>query len=181
MFAERNSGYHPLLPRRDGISAKFRRLRLDVLGLFLPADVDFTDPLFRNITHLELFEELPQELYLEDAYSVYAVMTTLPNLTHIAFDQQSLGSVMEPLFETHARLCCFVLFYEMSDELLSGPRRPEVVHNRGIFDFRADWFRGIQTGGDHWTLAEEFIAAKRVERVDASIYTILAPNSLWRS
>ncbi|KAJ7171333.1 hypothetical protein C8R46DRAFT_1262683 [Mycena filopes] len=158
-----------------------RHLRLDALGLFIPANVDFTHPLFRNLTHLELFVELPEQLFFADAEDLYAVMTTgIPNLTHIAFDQPVLGRFMEPLFEPHARLCCFVLFYDMTDELLAGPRRAEVVHIPADFDFRADWFRGVQTGEDHWTLAEEFIAAKRAGRVDSSIYTISAGDSFWR-
>ncbi|KAJ7158157.1 hypothetical protein C8R46DRAFT_1292255 [Mycena filopes] len=153
-----------------------RRLRLDVLGLFISANFNFAHPLFRNLTHLELLNQL----FFPEEKDLYAVMTIIPNLSHIAFDLPVLGRFMEPLFETHARLCCFVLFYEMRDELLAGPRRPEVVHIPERFDFKADWFRGVQTGEDHWTLAEEFIAAKRAGRVDSSIYTISAGDPFWR-
>ncbi|KAJ7171322.1 hypothetical protein C8R46DRAFT_1088170 [Mycena filopes] len=156
-----------------------RRLSINARDLFYPAAVDFAHPLFRKITHLELFEN-PDEHEVQVALPSYATMVTIPNLSHVAFNGVWLCGVMRPLFQAHggaaARLRCFVFL--STGEPLHGPRFPLFVHVAQT-DFVGHWLRGVHKGEDYWSLAEEFIAAKRARRVPHNLYKILDRPPFW--
>ncbi|KAJ7158156.1 hypothetical protein C8R46DRAFT_410651 [Mycena filopes] len=155
-----------------------RRLAINVRELFYPGSVDFAHPLFRNITHLELFDVLGEE-GAQAASSEYGAMVNIPNLSHIAFNGPWLCTVMEPLFQAHGeRLRCFVFLSDLV--LMDGSHIPQFVHIHQT-DFLGDWLRGIHTGEDYWDLAERFIAGKRAGRVDDWRHEIWDRLPLWRA
>ncbi|KAJ7171311.1 hypothetical protein C8R46DRAFT_183995 [Mycena filopes] len=166
-------------PDALGSLRNLRRLAINVRDLFSPDAVDFAHPLFRNITHLELFDVLGQE-ESEAAYSSYATMATLPNLSHVAFNGPWLCRAMELLFQAHRgeRLSCFVFL--SSRETPWGPHLPQFVHIHQT-DFLGDWLGGVDKGEDQWALAERFIAKKRAGTVADSLYEIWDRHPLWRA
>ncbi|KAJ6468095.1 hypothetical protein C8R47DRAFT_918295, partial [Mycena vitilis] len=57
-----------------------RRLTLEIDRLYDGSPVNFADPLFRNLTHLEILD-----LVVNQNAAVWASITTIPKLTHLAF------------------------------------------------------------------------------------------------
>ncbi|KAJ7465379.1 hypothetical protein B0H11DRAFT_2240189 [Mycena galericulata] len=64
----------------------------------------FAQPLFRNITHLELLDSIG-----EINYSHVATLSLIPHLTHFAFGDSRLCNGFCDLFRLCARLTCIVL------------------------------------------------------------------------
>ncbi|KAK6988712.1 hypothetical protein R3P38DRAFT_3443704 [Favolaschia claudopus] len=125
------------------------RLNLDARHLFAPERPEYGSALFRNVTHLELFEEAP---YLDTDLS------TLVNLTHLALN------IVSDVSAFHSRIC--------TDTRLQCIDMPTLVDDRVVgmygIDFIQDWIRGVTTGDDFWRAAERFIAARRIGKVDRS-------------
>ncbi|KAJ7779699.1 hypothetical protein B0H16DRAFT_1499623 [Mycena metata] len=159
-----------------GSLQRLRRLAIHVNVLFTsPAPhassrIDFLHPVFRNVTHLELLDDLYNS---RTECSLYTGIIDMPRLSHVAFNDVVLCRDMEPLFQTHVRLRCLV-FLGAQPELEQIPPWPHGDRFAHISrpDYVADWFRGTQTGGDFWALAEEFLAAKRAGRVDRLRYSV---------
>ncbi|KAJ7615768.1 hypothetical protein DFH06DRAFT_1013182 [Mycena polygramma] len=139
----------PTLNRLESL----RRLTIDLESLFEFSAIDFTQPFLRNITYLELL----------DSYELSGHPTglaLLPHLTHIAFnDMMPSVAAMHAGVRTNTRLQCIVFFSEDRVE-------PEAEDDRFVgieqTDFQVDCIRGATGGRDHWALADNFIAAKRL-------------------
>ncbi|KAJ7724636.1 hypothetical protein B0H16DRAFT_1242621, partial [Mycena metata] len=58
-----------------------QRLSVEVEALFPGRDIDFIHPLFRNVTHLEIFHHFQPSQMAE----FYPGLALVPNLTHVAF------------------------------------------------------------------------------------------------
>ncbi|KAJ6540500.1 hypothetical protein B0H19DRAFT_1175762 [Mycena capillaripes] len=176
---------------------RLSHLATNVRRLFSPGLVDFTHPLFRNITHLE-FLDASQSLPLK----VSTDLTCIPHLTHIAFNV-----IQKPTF-THgffpyllhtpiatsdilhaalqdARLQCIIFFFSPSTYDLPADARPDSDDERFVYvsrtDVCLDWLRGVDGGEDHWARAEAFIAAKRAGTVDSSRYVIFDTDDSWKA
>ncbi|KAJ7895030.1 hypothetical protein B0H13DRAFT_1885754 [Mycena leptocephala] len=159
------------LPVLDGLQC-LSHLTIDLRSLFAPGGIDFTAPLFRNLTHLELLDDcdgLPSD--------IGAGLALIPNLTHVAFNPTGGVGALHASVRTNMQLLCIVFFtfaetYPDSDDA-------RVVCIRQT-NFRADWIRGAATGEDYWALADAFIAAKHAEKVDRSLYCISDTDESWR-
>lgn len=150
------------------ILPSLRRLSIDVTDLF-PAHLDFTESVFRNLTHLEILHSWnPRNPKMSDLWNSLAL---IPHLTHISFNSISLYTVTSANMQANARLQCIVILVMdefQDDELdllhpLSEDVRFVCIEQE---DRRLDWLRGAHGGKDYWTCAEEFIAAKRAGRID---------------
>jgi hypothetical protein len=145
-----------------------RRLSIDVTDLF-PAHLDFTESVFRNLTHLEILDSWnPHDSKLSDLWNSLAL---IPHLTQISFNSISLYSITPTEMQANTRLQCIVVLFMdkfQDDEMdllqpLSQDVRFVCIEQQ---DRRLDWLRGAHGGEDYWTRAEEFIAAKDAGRVD---------------
>jgi hypothetical protein len=150
-----------------------RRLEIPVEALFAgqTAAVDFTTPLFRNMTHLCLRgTRLKADIRL-----IWTSLACIPHLTHVAFDTSSITALTPALTKENTRLRCIVhhSWGDVEDEEdveifrpLSDDARFVCIEHWG--DCHLDWLRGTGAvkGDDDWALAEDFIAAKRAGTVD---------------
>ncbi|KAF7345799.1 hypothetical protein MVEN_01600800 [Mycena venus] len=162
-------------------------LTIDIETLFGGPDIDFSHPLFRNITHLELLDDYRQGLRMDVLCSGLAL---IPHLTHIAFNTIPKRPELGGLSVLHARLradirlqCILFLSPDVRDAMrarrvLSGDDRIVCIDQDA---YRLDWIHGARTGEDYWTLAEAFIAAKRAGKVDRMLYNISDDDDSWRT
>lgn len=139
-----------------------RRLTVDTTRLFVDHPFDFTHPLFRSLTHLELTDK-PHSL---DG-TLYARLTDIPNLTHISFNAIRLFSVVYPLLETSIRLQLIVLLSTVDKRkqdnaaIQPKPRLDDRFVHTDQTNFLADWLGPANCAGDYWERAEDFVAARR--------------------
>ncbi|KAJ6589695.1 hypothetical protein B0H19DRAFT_1104528 [Mycena capillaripes] len=154
-------------------------LTMELRPLFPHRAIDFSAPLFRNVTHLELLDDC--DILPSDTGSSLAL---IPNLTHVAFNavwgDVAAMQALHARIRTDACLRCIVFF--RSDVVLMGGPDFEDIRCMCIVqsNFRADWLRGAATGDDYWALAEAFIAAKQAGKVDRYLYCIDDSDESWR-
>ncbi|KAJ7784769.1 hypothetical protein B0H16DRAFT_1446917 [Mycena metata] len=154
------------LPALGNLPA-LRYLCTEVTALSSGANfVDFTHPVFRNITHLELLDIPP--LY-EAAHQICTGLVHIPKLTHIAFHALVMCRALFPLLHLFTHLRAFVLLAgtQSRDNLdfthLAMEDRFVSIRQA---DWKKDWLWGADTGEDFWALADEFLAARRAGKVD---------------
>ncbi|KAJ7756605.1 hypothetical protein B0H16DRAFT_1885888 [Mycena metata] len=159
-----------------------QRVSIGLVELFSPGAIDFSHPIFRNISHLELLD-MPTPA---DAPELCIGLAVLPKLTHLAFNSPRLLHAMAPLMTQFTRLRCIVL-------LLPEPVRPKQVDISpglsgdgrfvliGQTNYSDDWMRGASGGEDYWDIAEAFIKARKTGTVDRSRFSICDADISWRS
>ncbi|KAJ6482779.1 hypothetical protein C8R45DRAFT_1100028 [Mycena sanguinolenta] len=146
----------------------FFRESVHHLCIFGSSSIDFTHSPFLSITHLEIFDA-PDNIDL----AVWSTLTRLPHLTHLAFnDEDYLLTCLAllPAWETLRVLVVLLNGHpeaELLDqynvaELSNEPRFMVMVYAAYI----ADWIRGIQTGNDYWSQAENHIAKRKSGQVE---------------
>ncbi|KAJ6529745.1 hypothetical protein B0H19DRAFT_1274138 [Mycena capillaripes] len=160
-----------------------RRLEVDLQRLFRPQAVDFTHPLFRNVTHLVVRDDCG---FLPSDFG--EALSHIPHLTHIAFSPIStseellmtLGTVLE-MVRDHTRLECIVFFISSEDADIADDIWRYLEDSRvvciSLTNPPLNWARGATTGHDHWALAEGLITVKRAGRVDRTLYYVSDENS----
>ncbi|KAJ7718446.1 hypothetical protein B0H16DRAFT_1475584 [Mycena metata] len=147
-----------------------RYLTTEITTLFGDATtIDFTHPVFRNLTHLELIDALSS---FDTAHQICTGLTDIPNLTHIAFMTEMLGKALQPLLHLFTHLRAIVALGTRDEDLFTELTTEDRFVWIGQHDFANDWLSGADTGEDHWTLADEFIAARRAGKVDRSRFYI---------
>ncbi|KAJ7652679.1 hypothetical protein DFH06DRAFT_1093749 [Mycena polygramma] len=173
MHARASSELLPVLNRLECL----QRLAMDLNSIFAPNSISFTEPFFRNVTHLELLDSYDDS---DPPANLDASLALLPHLTHVAFNPATytVAAELYTLVRPNTRLQCLVFFTEKD-------AKPDAEDDRFVCidqtDFRLDWIRGTTGGEDHWALAEQFIAAKRAGRVPRSLYWILDTDTSWRT
>ncbi|KAJ7758371.1 hypothetical protein B0H16DRAFT_651100 [Mycena metata] len=123
------TGNNKIRPTFDGLE-RLQRLTIPINAFFGKDPMDFTRPLFRNITHLELFDKFHDDSLL--------TFDRIPNLTHLSFN-------FEISTRPQARLCsdttllCIVSFHpnESFGIQLLADDRFVCIHQ--VIDFRLDW------------------------------------------
>ncbi|KAK6981104.1 hypothetical protein R3P38DRAFT_3464530 [Favolaschia claudopus] len=141
------------------------RLAVDVDALFpAPSKFNFSLPLFRCVTHLELINNDLDKTHPDIA----KFLASAPSLTHIAFKIGSgIPALHASLQRSQSRLRC-IAFLRATTAL----RGVEPLAHDDRFvclqqaKFSADWIRGATESRDHWAVADAFIAAKQTGRID---------------
>ncbi|KAJ7473839.1 hypothetical protein B0H11DRAFT_2195509 [Mycena galericulata] len=128
------------------------RLYCDRGDIFVPHYPRFAHPLFANITHLELF-------HLDNESR--KGLALLPRLTHLAYadDINSLWpwkQLLEECKSLRVLICVCWPLPRHDPPVVEDPRFVMML----VEGYIADWQRGILTGRDFWTRAEEFIAKR---------------------
>ncbi|KAJ6493186.1 hypothetical protein C8R45DRAFT_1136197 [Mycena sanguinolenta] len=153
-----HSGLAPFLSRMP-----LRRLSTELAYLFRPACFDFTHPLFSRITHLELTDDLEIARW-ED----WRGLTTIPNLTHLAFLMQKSLLIFQNILTACPGLQVLIFLYFYSNPgsgLWSLAHDARFVCIRGP-SFYTDWETGARGGDDFWVRAEKFIAQRNSGEID---------------
>ncbi|KAJ7445081.1 hypothetical protein FB451DRAFT_1293313 [Mycena latifolia] len=155
-----------------------RRLALAVGDLFQHHPERFAHRIFRNITHLEIFDERNADA------SILAELSLVPYLTHFSFwAELFLDSAAGAILASCPRLQ-YLVFCASSrvlnpsvvpacERLASDPRFIVVV----VSNFECDWMRGALVGEDYWARAEAFVAAKQIGQVGSSVYQVTDDDS----
>ncbi|KAJ7124126.1 hypothetical protein C8R43DRAFT_958810 [Mycena crocata] len=155
---------------------QLRRLSMDLEGLFNFKAIDLTLPLFSTLTHLDVFDKD----YPEDGRK-WADLATLPNLTHLCFQDWVSGAMLRMILSTCARLHVFVnrWSHRRAPAARSVAARPPVTDPRFVMlfvgDYSAEWEIGARGGEDFWVRASRFLAQKRNGEVQASCFLIDLP------
>ncbi|KAJ7622113.1 hypothetical protein FB45DRAFT_927012 [Roridomyces roridus] len=141
---------------------RLRRLHCALKAVFDSTPVDFTHSLFIGLTHLEIFdyaEELPG--------AIWSNVALIPNLTHLAFNDDGFLPYFPMLLRTCASLRVLALVEptpiqyppsaEIPDELAPDTRFVWMA----CTEYIKDWHQGALTGKDYWLRAEAFIDRRR--------------------
>ncbi|KAJ7177048.1 hypothetical protein C8R46DRAFT_1346932 [Mycena filopes] len=126
---------------------------------------------------------LTSEMYsdLRPVHSVAKIASTLPllpQLTHLAFNDEDLITICPQILEECALLTVLVsrnagrgraesLFQEYAKRL-SGDVRFVLIHSWWF----EDWQLGVHSGLDYWARAEDFIAKRRSGEIPATQYEL---------
>ncbi|KAJ7106553.1 hypothetical protein C8R44DRAFT_745043 [Mycena epipterygia] len=155
-----------------------KRLYADIRPLFwiLPP----AHPFFSQITHLELSrpEEAPNTM------GIWLRLSGIPHLTHLSFQSQSFIPICSRLLQDCKSLSVLVSldvealrhFWAPYEAVLA--QDPRFVVMRCGYLLK-DWQRGVHTGIDYWSRAEDFIAKRWTGEVDALQYEIPHDESEW--
>ncbi|KAK7041991.1 hypothetical protein R3P38DRAFT_2888014 [Favolaschia claudopus] len=171
LYMNANPAHLPILNRLHSLL----EVAIDIKTLFRGGAVDFGSPFLRHVTHLELLDDDFEEALLSD-------LVLISDLTHLSFNIRGTIAPVHNRIRSITQLKCIVFFKlrHTAEEM-----HPSCDDDRLVCisqtSFREDWLRGASTDEDYWALADEFIAAKRVGKVDKSLYFIKDNDSSWKS
>ncbi|KAF8193961.1 hypothetical protein K438DRAFT_1969251 [Mycena galopus ATCC 62051] len=137
------------------------------VGLHSLKGMPFSGPLFANLTHLTAFA-------IWGTVEDWLPVSQIPNLTHLCFIHWRLLDICPQILQTCTKLRVLVVQCDWDhskrpfDSALQ--RDPRFVVIPRSYLHIVDWHRGISSGRDHWTIADEFIAKRNAGQVDLSTY-----------
>ncbi|KAJ7718253.1 hypothetical protein B0H16DRAFT_1337542 [Mycena metata] len=128
--------------------------------------VDVSSPMFAQITHLEVLDTSPSQLFVN---SVCEAVGRIPQLTHLAFNSVEFCLSLPRYIRRSLR--CVVLRHRWTD--LRTPhmgggalgRDARFVCVAGSADYETDWLRGVNGGDDYWARADALVTAKAAGQV----------------
>ncbi|KAJ7465371.1 hypothetical protein B0H11DRAFT_2240180 [Mycena galericulata] len=168
------------LPALNALDS-LHRLAVNIMDLFGRDPTGcFSQPLFRNITHLEMLDCIP-----DFDCSHAASLSLIPHLTHFAFSDSRLCSGFCGVFRLCARLTCVVLLEaeSMGDVDVDVEAAPLIEDARFVVisqeNFKEDWARGVLWRRDYWSLADAFLTARRTGKVNRFRYHIRDDDESW--
>ncbi|KAJ7622965.1 hypothetical protein B0H17DRAFT_1151519 [Mycena rosella] len=123
------------------------------------AVLDFTHPVFCNVTHLEVLDT--------EGYNVpWERLVDIPNLAHLAFSKMWVYPMLVDTLRAHRRqLECLVFLSSDFRAIDVASRRTEVWLVMVKRCSNENWQWGALTGLDCWRAADKFIAERRASRV----------------
>ncbi|KAF7334937.1 hypothetical protein MVEN_02243400 [Mycena venus] len=143
-----------------------------------PRAIDFTHPLFSQITHLEIFDH-PHTL--DPSNSVWHNLATIPFLTHLAFEDPFFVYICLTLLSTCHSLRVLVVrggpqWNRLGNLSIAGHRDEQQLAKDPRFVMMGwgirDWQLGAHGGTDYWSQAEDWVAKRRSGDIDARQYRI---------
>ncbi|KAJ7617737.1 hypothetical protein FB45DRAFT_1063362 [Roridomyces roridus] len=145
--------------------------------LFPDGPIDFSQPLFRNLTHLEVAQNWSPAV----SAHIGGHLALLPNLTHFAFWSDHIDIPVNSQIVENTRLKCIVWIIADAIARKGIPEtHPSAEDDRFVMvrvkNLRRAWFRGAAGRRDHWQLAEEFIAKKRRGEIGREQYCTVDPD-----
>ncbi|KAJ7670042.1 hypothetical protein DFH06DRAFT_160064 [Mycena polygramma] len=142
------------------LNMPLKRLHCRLKTLFGPNPIDFAHQLFASLTHLEVYD-VPDRVDIE----VWAALTQLPHLTHLALNDAVYLPMCIALLQASTSLQVLIFW------LCNGEMGKGLWENYDGIDVRLvallcpdcveDWIMGALTGADYWSRAEDFIAVGR--------------------
>ncbi|KAJ6618491.1 hypothetical protein B0H10DRAFT_1241207 [Mycena sp. CBHHK59/15] len=165
----------------SAVATFYRLRRLAILFTELQ-DLSESDraTVLHNLTHLALLNSDGAS----SCRNPEAFLAMLPHLTHISFD--GIGLIKMCLaFCASTQVHYIVCLCPRPLEMIQNRVQPLIHDSRFVCidqqgNRREAWLRGIDGGQDYWTLAENFIVARRAGRVNSSRYRIVFDDDSWR-
>ncbi|KAJ7607577.1 hypothetical protein FB45DRAFT_1067862 [Roridomyces roridus] len=153
-----------------------RRIALKCEYTFsVPSSTNFSHPLCRTITHLEL-------LGYKVSDSDLAGIRHIPLLSHVSFNALEMCAYLfASVFPACPRLGCIVLLQSAAKmdstlEPFLDDKRFVVVHQS---NFTLDWQRGAAGGVSYWDVADAFVRARHAGRIGAITSSISDEDVSW--
>ncbi|KAJ7156392.1 hypothetical protein C8R46DRAFT_430966 [Mycena filopes] len=149
-----------------------RHLSIDITALFQGlADDAALSPVFHNVTHLRLQDIDFQAHRYKSRLAPF--LARLPRLTHVAFEWVLGTAFPHTALSANMQLEC-IIYLDMTayrrDYLFGSIKHDSrFVHMELRTDDRRHWLRAVYMGEDFWTVANEFIAARRAGTADPAI------------
>ncbi|KAJ7723227.1 hypothetical protein B0H16DRAFT_1472924 [Mycena metata] len=155
-----------------------RRLSMCLSLLFDPA-VDFTHPIFRSLTHLDLFDSVQHGVM-----GLLPFIPTLPALTHLALHPSiPRDDVLGALARSPPLQVLLVLWSIIYEKDYSRARSPHVYDVRFVTGLYVRYWETWEAGAtglpDFWSLGADFVARKRrgeIEGIYFSTAYLVAPS-----
>ncbi|KAJ7613538.1 hypothetical protein FB45DRAFT_1065094 [Roridomyces roridus] len=154
-----------------------QRVTVNLSDLFsIQSSMDFSSPVFRNITHLEILDDAPK--------TSLACIAQLPHLTHFAFNTSNFCvRLATEVLPTCSAIECIVFLSHPDDApglavlqaLLDDERFVPIWQS----DCIADWHRGATGGVDYQVVAEGFIQARRTRKIQSITRYISDDDMSW--
>ncbi|KAF8206185.1 hypothetical protein K438DRAFT_1756287 [Mycena galopus ATCC 62051] len=127
--------------------------------------VDFTQPIFSQLTHLYVCDFVQTD---SDAETI-AGLATLRRLTHLTIHAFRIFPVFHRILTSSTSLRILILLTEhkaTSTTRGADENKPLLEDMRFVVMYcpsiHIDWQMGAHTGRDHWTRAEDFVAQRRL-------------------
>ncbi|KAJ7758882.1 hypothetical protein B0H14DRAFT_3895977 [Mycena olivaceomarginata] len=173
-----NPEYLPILNRLECL----RRLTLDD-ALFGDAPLDFSQPLFRHLTHLEILDSYDDGDDMGNANIGGASARAWSRISHTSPSTPPWPPrrcTRRPAHTPAWNASCFSSPTRTARRTLLPARHPDSDDDRFVLvqqrNFRRGWFRGAAGRRDYWELAEEFLAARRAGTIARSQYCTFDPE-----
>ncbi|KAJ7763011.1 hypothetical protein B0H16DRAFT_1718844 [Mycena metata] len=134
---------------------------------------NFKLPLFSKITHLEIFDTpTVREIDPEE----WSKLAHIPNLTHLAFNEEGFAPVARVLLETCISLQVLVILLFQPDTVDEVALRDDDAAWEGLAyevrfvvmtssDYIKDWNTGARTGVDFWSRAEDIVESRKLGNI----------------
>ncbi|KAJ7723174.1 hypothetical protein B0H16DRAFT_343780 [Mycena metata] len=153
-----------------------RRLSLCVSLLFDRRAVDFTHPIFRSLTHLDMFDSVE-----DGVMELLPFIPTLPALTHLTLDSSIPRDDALEVLARSPRLQLLLVLW-LDEELHLPARVPHVYDVRFVTGVHGRYWETWEAGArglpDLWSLGADFVARKRrgeIEGIFSPIYLLSPP------
>ncbi|KAF7362585.1 hypothetical protein MVEN_00607200 [Mycena venus] len=140
----------------------------------------FSSPAFHDVTHLYILGSLVvASLNIWGTYETTNTsakdwemgLTSIPHLTHFAFNRPRFRNIVYPALHECPRLQCCILLCTLGHGVDGTKWLPESRDIRFVVDdlpdAQADWLSGVVGGQDMWARAEAVISARRAEQMRA--------------
>ncbi|KAJ7207794.1 hypothetical protein C8J57DRAFT_1403088 [Mycena rebaudengoi] len=129
-----------------------------VLRHLFGGEIDPGRPLFRGLTHLDLWDDFLDDLPIAD----------LPALTHLCINNERESSFLLTMFENCDKLHVLVNMYWKQLDLERARQAPDLVDDPRFVlmaldsdEYMADWRVGANGGQDFWARADRFVAKRK--------------------
>ncbi|KAJ6512987.1 hypothetical protein C8R45DRAFT_331212 [Mycena sanguinolenta] len=158
----------------DSHSLPLRRLSISLWHIFEyksidflapPPSVDFTQPNFSHLTHLDMRDYFQVDSEADNM----AGLATLPQLTHLSFNVSRIFRVFYRILTSSASLQILLLFtpHRVTSRTLGAEENLDLLQDvRFVVMYRRNmhraWQMGAHTGQDRWAQAEDFVARRRL-------------------
>ncbi|KAJ7733384.1 hypothetical protein DFH07DRAFT_780605 [Mycena maculata] len=155
-------------------------LAVDISRVFASTTVDFTHPVFRHITHLELRNIRPEKL----GDTTWVQVAHIPNLTHLSFRVQEFCGSLGCTLCASLRLTCLIFLCPRNEDILAAA---ETVDDPrfAVMKFwshsicvntQVEWQQMGLTGESYWSKADRFLEARRAGDIDGRLIGTFADS-----
>ncbi|KAJ6546612.1 hypothetical protein B0H10DRAFT_2130982 [Mycena sp. CBHHK59/15] len=133
-----------------------------------PSPVQFEQPAFSHLTHLDIFSTLPEVLW--------PVFGKIPHLTHLSFTDYYVPELLAHVIDVCQSLQVLIVLWTQEAE--HGIQEPDITDQRFCLiscpDFEEDWNLGAWGGMDFWAKSDAFVERKRQGLITGAVYWVPA-------
>ncbi|KAF7366157.1 Tyrosinase central domain-containing protein [Mycena venus] len=145
-----------------------QRLALNLVDLFGATPIDLAHPLFRSVTHFDIFG-------FDGIVEVLPDVPLLPALTHLCVNSHISRQMLLNVLVDCPRLRLLLVQWHSQErdsyDLARAHHEYDARFVIGLYgDYWAEWEAGARGLPDQWTQGDDFIARKRNGEIEATRY-----------